>query len=161
MPRLARLLISLQATPQCPSQCPYVALHPHAGPPAARAGRAWPCPPATARMGRNAGSRREWSCAWLWWCERRVAGAGGAGRPWGASIGLAPMIQASGRCSCVCVRAGTYAQFSRGVPGEGHERRRPRVYWRVGVRSMPGGRDGARRAVLHAEVNLFKKKRLC
>ena len=23
-------------------------------------------------------SRREWSCAWLWWCERRVAGAGGA-----------------------------------------------------------------------------------
>ena len=24
---------------------------------------------------------------------------------------------------------------------------------------MPGGRDGARRAVLHAEVNLFKKKR--
>ena len=42
----------------------------------------------------------------------------------------------------VCVRAGTYAQFSRGVPGEGHERRRPRVYWRVGVRSMPGGRGG-------------------
>ena len=89
-------------------------------------------------------SRREWSCAWLWWCERRVAGAGGAGRPWGASIGLAPMTQASGRCSCVCVRAGTYAQFSRGVRGEGHEGRRPRVYWRVRVRGARR-RGGARR----------------
>ena len=26
-------------------------------------------------------SRREWSCAGLWWCERRVAGAGGSGQP--------------------------------------------------------------------------------
>ena len=32
-------------------------------------------------------SRREWICGLLWWCEGRVAGAGGAGRPWGASTG--------------------------------------------------------------------------
>ena len=79
-------------------------------------------------------SRREWICGLLWWCEGRVAGAGGAGRPWGASTGQTHMTQASGRYACVCVRAGTYAQFSRGVRGEGHEGRRPRVYWRVRVR---------------------------
>ena len=38
-------------------------------------------------------SRREWSCACLWWCEGRVAGAGGAGRPWGASTGQTHMAQ--------------------------------------------------------------------
>ena len=103
-------------------------------------------------------SRREWSCAWLWWCERRVAGAGGAGRPWGASTGQSHMAQLRIGAARVCVRAGTYARISRGVRGEGHEGRRPRVYWRVGVRV-------ARRAVrlpvrrsLHAEVNLFKSR---
>ena len=107
-------------------------------------------------------SRREWSCAWLWWCERRVAGAGGAGRPWGASTGQTHMTQASGRYACVCVRAGTYAQFSRGVRGEGHERRRPRVYWRVGVRSMPGGRGGLGRLdfALGVALPALKKSRV-
>ena len=105
-------------------------------------------------------SRREWSCAWLWWCERRVAGAGGAGRPWGASIGLAPMTQASGRCSCVCVRAGTYAQFSRGVRGEGHEGRRPRVYWRVGVRVARRAVRCSEGAEPHARRRPFQKKRI-
>ena len=71
-----------------------------------------------------------------------MAGAGGAGRPWGASTGQSHMAQLRIGAARVCVRAGTYAQFSRGVRGEGHERRRPRVYWRVGVRSMPGGRGG-------------------
>ena len=88
-------------------------------------------------------SRREWICGLLWWCEGRVAGAGGAGRPWGASTGQTHMTQDSGRYACVCVRAGTYAQFSRGVRGEGHEGRRPRVYWRVRVRGARR-REGAR-----------------
>jgi len=79
-------------------------------------------------------SRREWICGLLWWCEGRVAGAGGAGRPWGASTGQSHMAQLRIGAARVCVRAGTYAQFSRGVRGEGHEGRRPRVYWRVGVR---------------------------
>ena len=43
------------------------------------------------------------------------------------------------------MRAGTYVQFSRGVRGEGHEGRRPRVYWRVRVRGArrrgPEGRE--------------------
>ena len=61
------------------------------------------------------------------WCGRR-------GTAMGPSTGQTHMTQASGRYACVCVRAGTYAQFSRGVRGEGHEGRRPRVYWRVRVR---------------------------
>ena len=60
------------------------------------------------------------------------------------STGQTHMTQASGRWACVCVRAGTYAQFSRGVRGEGHEGRRPRVYWRVRVRGARR-REGARR----------------
>ena len=89
-------------------------------------------------------SRREWSCACLWWCERRVAGAGGAGRPWGASTGQSHMAQLRIGAARVCVRAGTYVWFSRGVRGEGHEGRRPRVYWRVRVRGARR-REGARR----------------
>jgi len=82
------------------------------------------------------------------------------GVQWGETTGLTHMTQVSGRCACVCVRAGTYARFSRSVRGEGHEgRRRPRVsigVWEFGVCPegvmVPGGRLSMRRA------NLFKRK---
>ena len=87
-------------------------------------------------------SRREWICGLLWWCEGRVAGAGGAGRPWGASTGQSHMAQLRIGAARVCVRAGTYVWFSRGVRGEGHERGRPRVARRVRVRGARRRRRG-------------------
>ena len=126
-------------------------------PGAARSGTAWclmQCAGAWQKA-RARASRREWSCVWLWWCERRVASAG---QPWGASTGQTHMAQANLRCACVCVRAGTYARISRGVRGEGHESGRPRVARRVRVR-VPEG-EGARRQLtrLAPRINEAYKK---